>query len=455
MKRLHLSLIKSFIGPFILSLIVAIFILLMQFLWKYIDDLVGKGLEITQIFELLFYASARFVPLAIPIAMLISSVMLFGKLAENNELTALKSAGISFYRIIFPITIIAIMISYSSYLFSNYIMPIANLKNASMIYDIQRKKPALNIKEGIFYNDIEGFSLKIGEKDSDGRTLHDIIIYDHTNENGNDKVVIAEKGTMEITKDERFLELILFNGYSYIDIEEKNRKEKDLFRTTHFKENVIRFDLSSFNIMKNSEKLYKGHYAMLSNAQLQNAIDSLTIIFLEKKNYNINSIKEKYITIDTSKIININNIEKINKVEQYNIAISKIKTLKAITTSNKNELNYRQVIITKHKIEWHRKISLAVACFILFLIGASLGSLVKKGGIGIPILISVFFFLIYHILSIIGEKAAKELTIEAYQGIWMTNFIFIPIALFLLYKAKNDKDLFNFNKLKVTTFASK
>ena len=227
MKRLHLFLIKSFLWPFIATFFIAVFILLMQFLWKYIDDLVGKGLEINQIAELLFYASARFVPIALPIAMLLSSVMVFGKLGEQYELVALKSAGISFYRLLTPLIIFVLIFSYGSFLFSNYVMPIANLKNGSMIYDIQKKKPALNIKEGVFYNDLEGFSIKVDKKEQDGTLLKDIIIYDHTSGNGNDKVLIARSGKMQITPDEKFLELTLYNGHSYVDIPDIKRKKNN------------------------------------------------------------------------------------------------------------------------------------------------------------------------------------------------------------------------------------
>ena len=256
----------------------------MQFLWKWIDDLVGKGLEISEIGELLFFASVRFVPLALPISMLLASVMTFGALGEKSELVAMKSAGMSLRRIMNPLIIFVFFVSIGSFMFSNYVMPIANLKNGSMIYDIQKKKPALNIKEGIFYKDIEGFSLKITKKDADGKILHDIIIYDHSTRDGNSKVIIAKSGIMQLTKDEKFLELILFNGHSYIDIPERGRKKANPYRTTHFKEDLIRFDLSSFSTIKNSEKLYKGHYAMLNNKQLQSAIDSLEIKSREKKN---------------------------------------------------------------------------------------------------------------------------------------------------------------------------
>ena len=446
MKRLHLFIIKAFLSSFITTFFIAIFLLLMQFLWKYIDDLVGKGLEFTQIAELIFYASARFVPLALPIAMLLSSVMVLGKLGENYELAALKASGISLLRILYPLIIIVIIISYSSFIFSNYAMPIANLKNGSMIYDIQKKKPALNIKEGIFYKDIDGFSIKVAEKDIDGITLKNIIIYDHTSNNGNDKVIIAETGSMKLTKDEKFLELILNNGHAYIDIPEDRKKNNNPFRTTHFKEDLIRFNLSSFSDMKNSEDLYKGHYAMLSNGQLTKAIDSLNLKFFDRKELFINTLIDRYnskLIFDSTLASSNVNIE-MNR-RQFDIAINKLKTIKSIVKSNNDDLVYRKIIITKHNIEWHRKISLAVACLILFLIGSSTGAIIRKGGFGFPVLISVFFFIIYHVLSMIGEKSAKDLSIHAFEGMWLANIVFFPIAIFLLFKAKNDSQFFDFS----------
>ena len=448
MKRLHLFLIKSFLGPFIATFFIAIFLLLMQFLWKYVDDLVGKGLDFDQIALLLFYASARFVPIALPIAMLLASVMVFGKLGEQYELVALKSAGISLPRILLPLTIFVFVLSYGSFLFSNYVMPIANLKNGSMIYDIQKKKPALNIKEGIFYKDIEGFSMKINEKNTSNNTLKDIIIYDHTSNNGNDKVIIAESGIMQLTPDEKFLELILYNGHSYIDI--PNKKSKNPYRTTHFKEDLIRFDLASFSKTKNSEKLYKGHYAMLNNKQLENAIDSLELKIEEKKTtFNKNSIANYKTELEIDSIIALKSFSPTQTKQQYDIAINKLNTLKSVTKSNNDDLEYRNIIVTKHKIEWHRKISLAVACFLLFLIGAPLGSIIRKGGFGIPVLVSVLFFILYHVLNMIGEKSAKDLSMQAYEGMWLANLVFVPIAIFLIYKAKNDAKLFDFSNLSI------
>jgi lipopolysaccharide export system permease protein len=337
MKRLHLFLIKSFLGPFIATFFIAVFVLLMQFLWKYIDDLVGKGLEYNQIAELLFYASARFIPIALPIAMLLASVMVFGKLGEQYELVALKSAGISLYRLLQPLIIFVLIISYGSFLFSNYVMPIANLKNGSMIYDIQKKKPALNIKEGVFYKDIEGFSIKVNKKDRDGVTLRDIIIYDHTSDNGNNKVLTAKSGKMQLTNNDKFLELTLYNGHSYIDIPEKKiKKKKNPFRITNFKKNIIRFDLASFNIIQNSEKLYKGHYAMLNNKQLTYAIDSLQQKYSKTKLTYQNKILNKYKNKLQTDSISNNITLQTNSKRQYDIAISKVRSLESISKSNKN-----------------------------------------------------------------------------------------------------------------------
>jgi len=327
-------------------------------------------------------------------------------------------------------------------------MPIANLKNGSMIYDIQKKKPALNIKEGIFYKDIEGFSIKVTKKDDDGKTLKNIIIYDHTANNGNDKVIIAEIGVMQLTKDEQFLELILYNGHSYIDIAKNNRKAKKPYRTTHFKEDLIRFNLSSFSTMNNSVDLYKGHYAMLSNKQLAMAIDSLNLKFKERKEtFKINIVDKYNSKSEMDSLVVLDDLSLLKQKQQFDIAINKLKTIKSIVKSNKDDLKYRKIIITKHEIEWHRKISLAVACLLLFLVGSSMGAIVRKGGFGLPVLISVFFFIIYHVLSMIGEKSAKDLSMQAYEGIWLANIVFSPIALFLLYKAKNDSQLFDFSSV--------
>ena len=416
----------------------------MQFLWKYIDDLIGKGLDIGQVSELMIYSIARFVPLALPIAVLISSVMVLGKLGENYELAALQSSGISLISIMKPIFILIVLISISSFLFSNYVMPIANFKGGSLLYDIKKKKPAINIKEGIFYNDIDGFSIKIGSKD-DG-ILNNILIYDHKENLGNKKVISAKSGKMKITDDEKYMELYLYDGNSYIEIENNNKKKKSINRKISFQKDLIRFDLSSFN-MKNSEMLYKGHYAMLNNTQLSYSIDSLNNKLIDKEKLIKVKISENYKYDTTNKIDSIISLDNINIKRINETAINKLRILKSVSKSNSDDLNYKKTIIAKHKIEWHRKISLAFACVIMFLIGAPLGSIIRKGGFSVPLLISILLFVIYYVISITGEKTAKDLSASPLEGMWISNFVFIPISLILISLALRNSRIPKFKDL--------
>ncbi|HQW00470.1 MAG TPA: LptF/LptG family permease, partial [Bacteroidia bacterium] len=221
MKKLNLLVLRSFAGPMLVTFLISLFVLIMQFLWKYIDDLVGKGLEWYIIVKLMVYVSITLVPLALPLSLLLSSIMTFGNLAEHFELTAFKSAGVSLQRVMRPLVITAFLISGAAFIFSNYILPIANLKMNALLYDVRQQKPALLIQEGIFYNGIDGYSIKIGKKEDDGQTLRNIMIYDHTTHMGNTKVVIADRGRMAMSDDERYLILNLFKGYSY---EEKENR---------------------------------------------------------------------------------------------------------------------------------------------------------------------------------------------------------------------------------------
>ena len=416
----------------------------MQFLWKYIDDLIGKGLDIGQVSELMIYSIARFVPLALPIAVLISSVMVLGKLGENYELAALQSSGISLISIMKPIFILIVLISISSFLFSNYVMPIANFKGGSLLYDIKKKKPAINIKEGIFYNDIDGFSIKIGSKD-DG-ILNNILIYDHKENLGNKKVISAKSGKMKITDDEKYMELYLYDGNSYIEIENNNKKKKSINRKISFQKDLIRFDLSSFN-MKNSEMLYKGHYAMLNNTQLSYSIDSLNNKLIDKENLIKVRVTENYKYDKTNKVDSVISLDKLNNKRINETAINKLRILKSVSKSNSDDLNYKKTIIAKHKIEWHRKISLAFACIIMFLIGAPLGSIIRKGGFSVPLLISILLFVVYYVISITGEKTAKDLSASPLEGMWISNFVFIPISLILILLALRNSRIPKFKDL--------
>ena len=449
MKKLHLFFIKSFLGPFFFTFLIAVFLLLMQFLWKYIDDLVGKGLDFYTISKLLFYASARFVPLALPISILLSSIMTFGNIAEKNEFLAIKSAGISVYKCMIPVGTLIFFLSISSFLFSNYVMPIANLKAGTLLYDIRKQKPALNIKEGVFYNGLKGYSIKIDYKDENGIDLKGIMIYDHNDKVGNNKVIIAEKGKMFLSKNEQFFIISLENGYSYHEINtsynKKTKKDKNHpFQRSHFKKDMLRFDISYFGMKKSNENLYRNHYAMMNNQQLKNSIDSIQVK-KEKLHKKYIENLNKGISIDSTELTNISFVNRgfQNESNFYKPALNQAKKSKAIIDSYYNDINYRDKIIIKHEVEWHRKISLAFACMILFLIGAPLGSIIKKGGFGMPVLVSVGFFIVYHIVSVTGEKMAKDAgSISPFEGMWASNFILLPIGIYLTYLATTDSTFF-------------
>jgi lipopolysaccharide export system permease protein len=430
----------------------------MQFLWKYIDDLVGKGLDFVIIAKLLFYAAARFVPMALPISILLSSIMTFGNIAEKNELMAIKSAGVSLKKCMSPLLVFILVISASSFLFSNYFMPYANLKAGSLLYDIRKQKPALNIKEGMFYNELSGYSIKIDKKLENGIDLEDVMIYDHTSEEGNDKVIIAEKGQMYLSENENYFIISLENGYSYYEMNINKRKEKRPLQRSQFKQDILRFDMSDFGMKRTSEELYRNHYAMMNNKQLTLAIDSIYSKSNAKLQLFKSNITEK-INIDYQKIES--NFSKKDKnmayfqSKVYTNAISSVKFLKSMLGNSITDKNYSNRIAIKHKVEWHRKWALAAACIIFFLIGAPLGAIIRKGGFGMPVIVSVGFFITYHIVSVTAEKMVKESEISVSEGMWIANLILLPIGLYLSYKANSDSQLFSLPTIKKFGFKKK
>ncbi|MBT8194793.1 MAG: YjgP/YjgQ family permease [Bacteroidia bacterium] len=453
MKKLHKLTILSFVGPFVATFFIALFVLLMQFLFKYIDDLVGKGLEWYVVAELLMYAVATLVPMALPLAMLVSSIMTFGNLAEKYELVAAKSAGISLLSIMKPLLIIVILISGVAFYFSNTVLPYTNLKMGSLLYDVRQQKPALSLKEGVFYNGIDGFNIRVGEKGDDNQTLKDIMIYDHTSGQGNKIVTVADSGSMKMSDDERYLLISLFDGQRY---EEQDKRSNNV--NTHplirskFKSDLIRFDLSSFQLNRTNEDLFKDNFQMMNVDQLSTSIDSFSTVYQKRKfefyknlkpYYSFIKDSSFYSKVEPAKAFPLTNISKDQMRSITNSAISQTRSIKSYINASSNELSFRERSLARFKIEWHRKFTLSVACFVLFIIGAPLGAIVRKGGLGVPVIISVFFFLVYHIISISGEKFAREGVLEAYQGMWLSTFILLPIGLFLMYKASKDAALLN------------
>ncbi|MCX6276829.1 MAG: LptF/LptG family permease [Bacteroidetes bacterium] len=458
MKKLDSFILKSYLGPLLMTFFIALFILLMQFVWKYIDDLVGKGLEWYVIVKLLLYASSTFVPLALPLAILLSSLMMFGNLGEHYELVTMKAAGISLSRIMRPLIVVSIFISAIAFYFSNTVLPFANLKFLSLLFDVREKKLAFNLKEGMFYDGIEGFVIRVGKKDKDGNTIRDIMVYDHTKRMGNVSLTTAEWGRMELSPDKKFLVFRLFNGTNYEErIDLRSYESTKPFQRTTFKEQYQTFDLSAFQLTRTDENLFKKNYEMQNISQLVFSIDSINnILEDEQKRYQNsyinslqffamlgNSLKQKStatVTFNPSVIYNFPTDNRFNILETArNAAIAAKQNL----VTNNEILANKSKLIRKHQIVYHKKFSFSIACFLLFFIGAPLGAIIRKGGLGMPAVISTLFFILFWVISFVGEKYAIEGEVDPWQGIWFASAVLLPIGIFLTYKATNDASLFD------------
>lgn len=459
-KKIYILVLRAYLGPLIMTFFIALFILDMQFLWKYVDDLVGKGLEWYLVAELLFYASSTFVPLALPLAILLSSLMTFGNLGEHYELVAMKAAGISIRKVMKPLIILSIAISAFAFYFSNNILPSANLKFQSLLYDIKKKKLAFNIKEGIFYNGLEGYIMRVGKKDKDGMHIEDVLIYNHTQGLGNIDVTSAKSGKMESTPDGRYIVFTLYDGYNYQDkVDQRGYRKTRPFERTYFREETRRFDLKSFELNRSDEELFKDHYAMLNLEQLSKSIDSLTKKFNEKKEKFKDKFENNYhyysqidtsvhFTPDTLKALDstfINNFPEKRRMKILDYAINTANSLKSTIDFSKDSFRKENQMILKHWIVWHKKFTLSFACLILFFIGAPLGAIIRKGGLGLPVIVSIIFFILYHIISITGEKYVKEDAADPVIGMWISSLVLLPIGIFLTYKATTDSSLLDFD----------
>jgi lipopolysaccharide export system permease protein len=380
-------------------------------------------------------------------------------LGEKYELTAIKASGISLRTIMKPLIVISIFISGIAFYFSNNVMPYANLKFKTLLYDVQSKKPAVNIQEGMYYDGIDGFIIKIGKKDKDGKTLHNIMIYDHTEKNGNSKLTIAKSGKMELTNDNHFLFFTLYEGNNYNeDLSTYDNLQKRPMIRSSFKEEFRRLDLSDFAYSKTNENLFKNHFQMLNLKQLTETEDTLEIGLKNKKteffNNSMNRMQFLTTQFDTTNTQSKDTIIQYKKDILSNFETSKrniiLQTALQSARNAKNDIDYSSIdfkdneeYIRRFDIEWQRKFTLSIACLILFFIGAPLGAIIRKGGFGLPVVMSVFFFVIFHIISMIGEKSAREGVLNTFSGMWLSSLIFLPIGILLTIKATTDSPLFD------------
>jgi lipopolysaccharide export system permease protein len=474
-KKLHLLVIKSFVGPFILTFFFVIFILLMQFLWKYIDDLIGKGLEWNVISEFLLYTSASLVPMALPLAVLLASLMTFGNLAENLELLAFKSSGISLVRIMAPVMVISATIAIGAFTFANYVMPVTNLKMRSLLYDIQQQRPELTIKPGVFDNTLEGYSIRIGSRDSKTSLLKDILIFDHTKKQGNIRVTVADSGYMKMSADEKHLLLTLYNGHTYEEMQKQKKEKKHIksypHQREHFEHQDLIIEMTGFGLNRTDENLFRNAFSMLNIDQLHHFEDSLSMDLDTILNDFHNIIektlvdKPKTMLIKTSRILpdsvkaamdrDTMMIEQLHldtlfaqlsKLEQRRAitqSITYARSNKSITKSNAGTNEWKISKLRRYQIEIQRKYTLSLLCMIFFFIGAPLGAIIRKGGLGMPVIVSVLLFLIYYVISMTGEKFVREDILHPFVGMCISTFILIPISILLTYKAANDSVIMN------------
>ena len=468
MKKLDKFVIKSFIGPLVLTFFIVLIILLLQFLWMYVDELAGKGLNFRIMAELLFQFSLSFVPTALPLAVLLAALMTFGNMGEFSELTALKSSGIPLQRIMMPVIIIITLLIGVSFFFSNYVLPYSNRQARSLLSDIRRKRPDINLQAGTFNNDIEGFSIKITSKDPATNRLDGLIIYDHRTRKGNISVTVADSGYMKVTPDETAMIMELYNGYSFNELEEKNvvpKEKKYPSRKDSFKEETIILALSGFDLERSGNEMFRSTSWSMNMEKLSYFIDSLGKGYNTKMNkqfhefrvtklYSERNVLPSYMTSrDTTKAAS--DSLKFNSQALFN-SLSLEKRVTALTKSIENLKDASNFLagknetmkaslrsIKRYEVDWHKKLTLPFACLVFFLIGAPLGAIIRKGGLGTPAVISIFFFIVWYVITISGEKLVEEGLLSSPVGMWASSFLLMPIGIFLTYKASTDSVILN------------
>ncbi len=499
-------LVTSFIPPFIGSFMMALFVLIMQFLWKFIEDILGKGIEPLVVLEMFFYKSVSLFPLALPISVLLAAVMVTGNLAEQYELSSFKSAGVSLLRVLAPLIFMSTLVGLFSFYCSNTIIPIANLKYQSRLYDIRNQKPTLSIEPGIFNEDFKGYAIRVGKKHKDKETIEDVMVYDDAQRNrGQMNVVTAQRGRMYVSPDDGAFVMTLYDGYQYSEAEASDTPDALPFTISHFKEWTRRFDLSEFDFDRTEEEQFKNHHLMKSARQIAIEIDTLDEQIVSTKLINHNpyrlfqdtSITRQNVspkTMDTISIDSNTRFGEIAKqiVKRPNVPQIIFRTnprfaqIKAVfdsiqftsaasitsqlpvsfmkdwgaqvdadinvrkTSIERNDRSLERLEITrrKHVYQFHWKFSLALACVVMMMIGGPMGTIVRKGGFGYPLLISIFFFTFFIMSNISCQKLNDKQVMNPVLAAWMPVILLGIISMFLTYKAMNDAKLMDLDKIR-------
>lgn len=466
-KKIDIYLLKQFLGLLIMTFLICVFILLMQFVWMHVNDLVGKGVEIKVLAEFFIYAVTSVVPLALPLAILLASLMTFGNLGEKFELTAMKAAGVSLFRIMRPLAIAIAFVSVGAFMFSNYVLPVSQVKLWALIFSLKQKSPELDIPQGEFYDGIEGYNIYVRRKAPQTGMLYDMMIYDYSEGFRNASVMVADSGRIFFTDDKKYLILHLYSGESFENLDRNQQRatnsEKNIpYRRESFaqKQMLIDFDME---FDRYNEDVLADQHVSKDVVELVQSIDSVQLLAHDRSKEQSRTLvnnryfgrervanrdvdmwegaKELYAGYDVDSLYG-----RFSDDERYralSAAIEKAKAQRDQIDYNALMLNDYQRYIRKHEIELYRKFTLAFACLIFFFIGAPLGAITRKGGLGAPVVISVVMFIIYYIIDNTGYKMAREALWPCWAGMWLSSMVLLPIGIFLTYKAATDSALFN------------
>ena len=468
-KRLYRYMLRSYVPLLLMTFFICLFIVLMQFLWRYIDDLVGKGLSIDVIGELFFYAALTMVPMALPLAILLASLMIFGNLGEKFELTAMKASGISLLKVMSPLIMLISFIAVGAFFFQNNVLPVAQTKMWTLLYSMRQKSPELEIPEGVFYTQIPGYNFYVESKDRDSGTLFNMMIYDVSRGFDNARVILADSGHLKSADDKAHLFLQLYNGEQFENLRENGAysQSSQPYRSENFdlKEILLAFDA---NFTRMDEAGMRNQYVGKNMTQLQATIDSVGLRVDSIGAVYAKEIKERpYINVTpvSTRLVN-GKAQEVRipypaaSVRSYNIdsvfyadlhrtrnyltsAIRRVQTIKQEYEFRSFVMEEDRATIRRHGIEMHRKFTLSFACLVFFFIGAPLGAIIRKGGIGTPLVISVLLFIFYYIIDNTGFKFARDGKTAVWEGVWLSSFVLLPLGVFLTYKAMRDSAVLN------------
>ena len=464
MKKLDQFILKSFIGPFVAILLVVVFILMMQFLWLYIDELVGKGLSFKIIMEFLGWGCITMLPLSLPLATLLSSMMTMGQLGENNELLAIKAAGISLQRMMIPLATACLVISIGAFFVSNDLIPIAYNKIYQLRADIGKTKEEIKIPTKTFYNGIDGYILRVDERNDDTGIMHGVMVYNHTASKGNTSLTLADSAMMMMSKDKTYLSFIMFDGSNYEETNNKQYRDTSLqFQKIDFRRQELIIPLENYAFQKSDSSRFNDQVKSMNLEQLFHSEDSISTVNAEGKSRNLITYNKsralRYSTqLDTaSKVKHTSHFvrEDVNKwknideeIDAVFTAISNAAELQREVESYSRERFHFTYTLRLIDIEIYKKFALAIACFIFFFIGAPLGAIIRKGGLGGSAIISVLFFVAYYVIDIAGTKLARDGAVGPFIGVFFSSYVLFPTGLFLSWKAINDSTFFNMDSIK-------